>query len=128
MSVWHRHLYSMCINYIAGYISHYLLEKSRMCVQGEQERNYHIFYQLCAGSSPDIQKQLRLLPPDQYRYLNRGCTQYFLSKGSTVDKSRMSKQVRLTSLNLLGSIIAGILIESTICRSSNVTCRCHVSR
>ena len=78
---------------LTGYISHYLLEKSRVCVQGAEERNYHIFYQLCAGSSTDIQKQLRLLPPDQFRYLNRGCTQYFLSKGSNVDKSRISKQV-----------------------------------
>ncbi|XP_041419046.1 unconventional myosin-VI isoform X2 [Xenopus laevis] len=68
-------------NYVVGgFVSHYLLEKSRICVQGQDERNYHIFYRLCAGAPEDIRQKLFLCSPDTFRYLNRGCTRYFASK------------------------------------------------
>nr|XP_002714584.2 unconventional myosin-VI isoform X4 [Oryctolagus cuniculus] len=65
---------------VGGFVSHYLLEKSRICVQGKEERNYHIFYRLCAGASEDIRETLHLSSPDNFRYLNRGCTRYFANK------------------------------------------------
>ncbi|XP_053760685.1 unconventional myosin-VI isoform X6 [Panthera pardus] len=65
---------------VGGFVSHYLLEKSRICVQGKEERNYHIFYRLCAGASEDIREKLHLNSPDNFRYLNRGCTRYFANK------------------------------------------------
>ncbi|XP_058517257.1 unconventional myosin-VI isoform X1 [Ochotona princeps] len=65
---------------VGGFVSHYLLEKSRICVQGKEERNYHIFYRLCAGASEDIREKLHLSSPDSFRYLNRGCTRYFANK------------------------------------------------
>ncbi|KAE8603147.1 hypothetical protein XENTR_v10014237 [Xenopus tropicalis] len=65
---------------VGGFVSHYLLEKSRICVQGQDERNYHIFYRLCAGAPEDIRQKLFLCSPDTFRYLNRGCTRYFASK------------------------------------------------
>lgn len=77
-----------------GFISHYLLEKSRICVQGKEERNYHIFYRMCAGAPDGIRQKLQLYDPDKFRYLNGGCTQYFCSQESnkTLDKNRKSKQ------------------------------------
>uniref|UniRef100_A0A8D2LX86 Unconventional myosin-VI n=1 Tax=Varanus komodoensis TaxID=61221 RepID=A0A8D2LX86_VARKO len=65
---------------VGGFVSHYLLEKSRICVQGKEERNYHIFYRLCAGAPEEIREKLYLSSPDNFRYLNRGCTRYFATK------------------------------------------------
>ncbi|XP_046874270.1 unconventional myosin-VI-like [Hypomesus transpacificus] len=67
---------------VGGFVSHYLLEKSRICMQSKEERNYHIFYRLCAGATEDIKHKLHLDSPDSFRYLNRGCTRYFASKDS----------------------------------------------
>ncbi|XP_064195965.1 unconventional myosin-VI isoform X1 [Anguilla rostrata] len=65
---------------VGGFVSHYLLEKSRICTQGKEERNYHIFYRLCAGAPEDISQKFHLSSPDTFRYLNRGCTRYFSTK------------------------------------------------
>ncbi|MGH0119504.1 UNVERIFIED_CONTAM: hypothetical protein FKN15_007705 [Acipenser sinensis] len=65
---------------VGGFVSHYLLEKSRICMQSKEERNYHIFYRLCAGASEDIRQKFHLSSPESFRYLNRGCTRFFASK------------------------------------------------
>ncbi|XP_055622770.1 myosin heavy chain 95F isoform X1 [Toxorhynchites rutilus septentrionalis] len=61
---------------VGGHISHYLLEKSRICTQSADERNYHVFYLLCAGAPQQLRDKLLIGKPDDYRYL-AGCTQYF---------------------------------------------------
>lgn len=51
-----------------------LLEKSRVVFQAATERNYHVFYQLCAGASDEERVELKLLKPEKYAYLNQsGC-------------------------------------------------------
>ncbi|CDQ91202.1 unnamed protein product [Oncorhynchus mykiss] len=51
-------------------INEYLLEKSRVVHQDEGERNFHIFYCMLAGISPEDKDMYGLLDPTQYRYLN----------------------------------------------------------
>lgn len=70
---------------VGGFISHYLLEKSRIVSQGAKERNYHIFYRLCCGAPDALKERLKLKSPENFRYLQNGTTQYFLHKSSAKD-------------------------------------------
>uniref|UniRef100_A0A8C3Y8S5 Myosin VA n=1 Tax=Catharus ustulatus TaxID=91951 RepID=A0A8C3Y8S5_CATUS len=50
----------------------YLLEKSRVVFQAEEERNYHIFYQLCASAALPEFKTLRLGNANFFHYTKQG--------------------------------------------------------
>ncbi|XP_044259100.1 unconventional myosin-IXa-like [Tribolium madens] len=54
-------------------VQKYLLEKSRICSQGRNERNYHVFYYLLEGATEQEKQILHLKTPDQYYYLNKSC-------------------------------------------------------
>ncbi|KAM9761609.1 unconventional myosin-VIIb [Menidia menidia] len=56
-------------------VEQYLLEKSRVCRQAPEERNYHIFYYMLMGMTPEQKKILSLGKADEYKYLTMGkCT------------------------------------------------------
>uniref|UniRef100_A0A671UJM9 Myosin VIIB n=1 Tax=Sparus aurata TaxID=8175 RepID=A0A671UJM9_SPAAU len=56
-------------------VEQYLLEKSRVCRQAPQERNYHIFYYMLMGMSAEQKKILSLGSAAEYYYLTMGnCT------------------------------------------------------
>lgn len=96
----------------------YILEKSRVVFQEKNERNYHVFYQLLKGASPEFLAELELSDfasePQLASYINQsGCitiddvddandfheaNQAFLDIGFTLEER-----------NALYTIIAGIL-------------------
>ncbi|CAI5465851.1 unnamed protein product [Closterium sp. Yama58-4] len=49
----------------------YLLERSRVVQISDPERNYHCFYQLCSGASPEEVERLKLAPAETFHYLNQ---------------------------------------------------------
>ncbi|CAB1324287.1 unnamed protein product, partial [Coregonus sp. 'balchen'] len=97
-----------------GKISNFLLEKSRVVSQNENERNFHVYYQLIEGANPQQKETLGIMSPDYYYYLNQSGTY-------KVDGTNDSKdfQETMEAMNVIGipeayqaqglQIIAGIL-------------------
>uniref|UniRef100_A0A8C7KY44 Osteoclast-stimulating factor 1 n=1 Tax=Oncorhynchus kisutch TaxID=8019 RepID=A0A8C7KY44_ONCKI len=97
-----------------GKISNFLLEKSRVVSQNENERNFHVYYQLIEGANPQQKEALGIMTPDYYYYLNQSGTY-------KVDGTNDSKdfQETMEAMNVIGipeayqaqglQIITGIL-------------------
>ena len=67
---------------VGACIKHYLLEKSRVCTQSLEERNYHCFYQLFAGTSADERASRWMLSekPEDYFYLDQSGVTFMPAK------------------------------------------------
>ncbi|XP_076582001.1 unconventional myosin-Vb [Chaetodon auriga] len=57
---------------VAANMRTYLLEKSRVVFQAAAERNYHIFYQLCASRELPEMRSFKLDAPERFRYTSQG--------------------------------------------------------
>uniref|UniRef100_A0A6V3LQ19 Myosin motor domain-containing protein n=2 Tax=Lotharella globosa TaxID=91324 RepID=A0A6V3LQ19_9EUKA len=120
-------------NSIAGATTtNYLLEKSRVCFQAPKERNYHVFYQLVEGSTPEMKQRFRLGPVSSYNYLNQsGC-----DKVAGVPDDRLFKEELLPSMrelnfsqdeiNSIFRIVSGILMLGNVTFENTGERKCQV--
>lgn len=56
---------------IGAKLSDFLLEKSRIVTHSNDERNYHVFYELLEGFDADEKRKYGLTTPEKYFYLNQ---------------------------------------------------------
>ncbi|XP_031466229.1 unconventional myosin-Vb-like, partial [Phasianus colchicus] len=61
-----------CQRLLGAHVSTFLLEKSRVVFQAEHERNYHIFYQLCACAHLPQFQSLALESSERFFYTCQG--------------------------------------------------------
>lgn len=76
---------------VGSQISTYLLEKVRIVNQADRERNYHAFYQLCAGASDAERREWGLDAVSAYRYTNQSGL-YTLTSVSDADEFALTNR------------------------------------
>lgn len=83
--------------YIAGAnIETYLLEKSRAIRQAKDERTFHIFYQLLAGTTPEQKAEYIIEDPKSYPFLSNAA----LPVPGIDDNAEF--QATIKSMNIMG--------------------------
>ncbi|CAI5455470.1 unnamed protein product [Caenorhabditis angaria] len=80
-------------------IEQYLLEKSRIVTQSENERNYHIFYCLLAGLSREEKAELELGNAADYFYLIQGKTLTAEGRDDAADLAEIRSAMRVLMMN-----------------------------
>uniref|UniRef100_A0AAX7T0C7 Myosin VB n=1 Tax=Astatotilapia calliptera TaxID=8154 RepID=A0AAX7T0C7_ASTCA len=92
----------------------YLLEKSRVVFQAEDERNYHIFYQLCASASLPEFKDLALSDAEDFTYTSLG-ENIFIEGVNDAEDFKKTREaftllgIKESSQNSIFKVIASIL-------------------
>ncbi|GMH61496.1 hypothetical protein TrST_g9073 [Triparma strigata] len=77
---------------------HFLLEKSRLIHVEDGERNYHAFYQMCAGLDEATKAELKLKTANEYLILSQG---NMLTVSAEVDDAQEFQETS-TALGVLG--------------------------
>lgn len=97
-----------------GSVVAFLLEKSRVLTQDENERSYHIFYQLVKGADSAMREKYSLLPLDKYKFINPKCFDVNgiddLEEYKDVCTSFKSMRLSDEEIDSIWSIISGVLL------------------
>uniref|UniRef100_A0A674AIW9 Myosin-IIIb-like n=1 Tax=Salmo trutta TaxID=8032 RepID=A0A674AIW9_SALTR len=105
-------------------INEYLLEKSRVVHQDEGERNFHIFYCMLAGISPDDKDMYGLLDPTQYRWdIVRKWGEKYSEVCNAMDMVGFEEQEKVDMMTILAGILSlgNIMFEPTETDAVRVT-------
>ncbi|XP_059490432.1 unconventional myosin-IXa-like isoform X2 [Neocloeon triangulifer] len=100
-------------------VQKYLLEKSRICSQGRNERNYHVFYYLLSGSSDSEKKSLHLKNVEDYNYLNRSKVRELENVDERYEFSRLKQSLEMVGFSAekqrrLFAVLSAVLLLGNI--------------
>lgn len=101
-----------------GSVLSFLLEKSRILTQDENERSYHIFYQLIKGAPEDMKKKLHILDVKDYKFINPKCIDADgiddVGDYKLVLKSLEDMKLSQQQIETIFSIVSGVLLMGNV--------------
>ncbi|PFH33040.1 myosin E [Besnoitia besnoiti] len=103
-----------------GSIRNFLLEKVRVTSQEQDERSYHIFYQLIKGATPAQRSNLGLLKLEDYAYLTKsgGCWDCpgvdDVASFKEVNRSFHAMGLTVEEIESIWSALSGVLLLGNV--------------
>lgn len=101
-----------------GSVVAFLLEKSRVLTQDEQERSYHIFYQMCKGADPAMKQKYKLKQLTDYKFINPLCLDApgidDVAEFEEVCQSFKSMNLSEDEVSSIWSIVSGVLMLGNV--------------
>uniref|UniRef100_A0A3B4TMB3 Unconventional myosin-VIIa-like n=1 Tax=Seriola dumerili TaxID=41447 RepID=A0A3B4TMB3_SERDU len=101
-------------------VQQYLLEKSRVCHQALEERNYHIFHCMLTGITAEEKKTLKLRDAKEYKFLTKGNCIVCDGRDDAKDYSRIRSAMKILTFSEnqceeILKLLAAILHLGNVC-------------